>query len=1517
MSRSPRVPDPDADPAQAGRRRKRRTVPPPPSIDVDPAVTAGYIHDRYDLLIRGRAVSSTAVEEVVARLDGAVVGRVLYGGSSPVSQHDQANDDGRVQHGFHINIPLRRGQAHRKCTCVVAARQQDGETYEEAFDLLVDPANPMPVAVISGPTRSSQTYPHVRAPVVLYVERAALDHSGQLLVHGWAISLVAMVTVQVFVDEQHVGAAILGGQRDDVATAFPAYWNARASGFALSKRIEVPTGTEVSVRVQAISLNGFLHEAVVPMERARALAPGPTVEATAQIVPAPSVTVAPASSSMAARPIAPELNRDPRRVIAFHCDDMDLDAAGNLYVGGWAVCPIGISAVTVDLDDQPIGEAELGLPREDVGEQYSSIPMARYAGFRLTRMLGAVPAGEHRLRVLLRNGLDDLREEIRTVLIAQAAPVLLPATMPGEFRLEIDSPTVVAGAAVEPVTGRLTIEGWALSRSGITGIEVLLDDQRLGDAHYGLARQDVGRAFPDWVDSARSGYAFHCPPRSLRNGEHVVQLNVRARSGEILEHRFNVLVGKSEGSEDGMTIRQRMTQVEADVSRDVLDSLAYRPDFRLILRQDTVLDIEGLLATLASLRTQVYRDWRLEVLASDASTGDAVRALLAEAADDLVERIDVIDASDAATADQPIGDVAETSTLRLVGFLSPGDRLGCDALLQFTLAGGLHRDADMLYADELRLSPASREREPFFKPDFSPDLLLSTNYIGRPWVASTALIGRSGVTVRDLMEAGEYDAVLRCTEQAVQVHHVPRLLCERGVRQIDDIEREAAALTRAAARRGIVADVSAGAVPGTWRFRRTAPVTGMVSIIIPTCAAQGYIETCIKSLRERTAYRNFEIVCVDNIPDSQVAWKTWLKENADKVVAMPDAFNWSHFNNRGAKAAAGEYLLFMNDDVEVVRPDWLNAMLEHAQRPEVAVVGPQLLYPDNKVQHAGMFLATHGTARHAFRFSAADEPGYFGLALTQRNVIAVTGACMLMRRGVFQALGGFDEAHQIINNDLDFCLRAHRAGKLTVYTPYASLIHHEAASRDRMEDVFDLGQFAARWNTLFSAGDPYFNPQLSRHSDEYRPDDEPVETIFAGHPLFCRADIKRILAVKVDHIGDFVMALPAIRRLKQIFPAAAIHVLASRAAHAFAETEACIDEFIEFEFFHAVSGLGPREIGEVEYQALRDRLAPYRFDIAVDLRKHLDTRDVLCYTSARFLAGYDYMGQFPFLDVALEWEGDRNLQRKRSHVTGDLINLVEAIGRAGDSDRTRLEVASPAAGPPDFLPAAACALFDKPVVAVHPGVGNVMRQWPAEHFASLIDLLVTKNAVNAVLIGGMEEVELAEEVLSQVTNRDAVISLVGKTPLRRLPELLLACALYVGNNSGPKHIAAALGVPTIGIHSGVVDAIEWGPVGKRAVAMRRNMACSPCYLARPQDCTRNLACMRGLEPSFVQEMSEIFLARPLDRDVAVPLIETEPQVDDLAKARRRRSTNTSQNRAAARVKSRRRRRRQVASVAAD
>ncbi len=1468
-------------------------------IEIDPSISAGFINNRYDVEVRGWVVASSPVEEVALWHAGAVASRVQYGPPGATSRITLPDGTIVTRHVFTLLLPRTRAEAGGACDIAIGVRTASGQTHQQDFALAIDPLLPTQVRVQSGPTRPSADYAGELTPVVLFIERASVDPAGYLQLVGWAVSMATLVTIQVFAGDERVSSPRLGTRRDDVANAFPSYPNALHAGFMLSTPLNEQAQSASVVRAQAICADGFAHEIVVPLERvARAIpppqpahrpppappslpAPGevalprqdplyrlvtgfslsPDVLAAASLgTPTPSLAVPPAAAPVAS--IAPQKESDQRRIIYHFCDISTISDGGEVVVDGWAVCAIGIAVIEVWLDDQRLGEAEVGLPRDDVGEQYRNIPMSRHSGFRFVIHVPLPSEGEHRLRVVFRNGLDDTEEELSSHFVDRPKPPPV-IEAPAEFRFEIDTPSLSNGIVIEPITGRLTIEGWVLSRSGIAEMLIWLDDQRLGEAHYGLARQDVGNAFPDWPNSLRSGYAFHCPPRSLRNGEHIVKITVRAVNGEEMQRSFSIDVRKPEGSDEMVSIRRRMPLVEVDVLTEALDKLDCHPSFQLVLRQNGPIEPMLLARTFTSLRSQVYHDWRLTAWAEDAESAAEIRTCLADQPTDLADRVTVIDASgtDGNGLDTPFGANDESTSTLLFGLLCPGDELGCDALMELALAAGQWRTADFLYADEIRLSPASREREPFCKPDFSPDLLLSTNYIGRPWFAGRALLARAEVTPRALLRDAEYDIVLRCTEQASAVRHVPRVLCRRGADMLDSDNAARAALRRAAVRRGVQADVQPTTVPGTFRFRRRKRATGKVSIIIPTCAAHGHIETCIRTLRDQTAYRNFEIICVDNIPAHQVGWKRWLRDNADKVVDIPEAFNWSRFNNKAAEHAEGEYLLFLNDDVEVINAEWLDALLEHVQQPDVGIAGARLLYPGGKVQHAGMFLSTIGIARHAFRFAADDEPGYFGLALTQRNVLAVTGACLLVRREAFDAIGQFDEAHEVVNNDLDFCLRMHQAGLRTVYTPYAKLIHHELASRDQVKETFDTSHFERQWKSLFTAGDPYFSPLLSRHADDYRPDDEPVESVFAGHPMFRRDEIKRVLVVKLDHIGDFITALPAIRRLKHHFPNATIHVLAARGARAFAEAETCIDGFIEFEFFHARSGLGQKDLTEEDYAALRARLVPYGFDLAIDLRKHPDTREALRHVPARFLAGFDYMGQFTFLDVALEWEGDKNLHRKRTHVTDDLINLVEAVGTAASQDRNSLVSPTwPATTLPIFLAASVRRLFEKPVVAVHPGVGTVMRQWPAEHFAALIDLLIATSGVNAVIVGGPDEVELAQEVLEKVVHKDAVESLTGRTSLAELTEVLASCALYVGNNSGPKHIAAAIGVPTIGVHSGVIDPTEWAPIGQRAMALRRNMNCSPCYLARLEDCPRNLACLRQLEPASVWQACEALLA---------------------------------------------------------
>lgn len=1458
-------------------------------IQVNPLLPRGFIHGRCDILIRGRVVSTSPAQEVALHVGGALVTAIQFGEpeyAAPMALPDRLP---AFQRSFHFHLPRSAEIAASACRAVISARTAADEAHEEAFDLVVDPTDATAVILDSGPHQPASDS-SIRPPLVLYVERAAVDPDGLLQVHGWAISLTAIVDVQVFLDDAVVSSAVLGGTREDVAGAHPAYPNAGSSGFVLTARLDATNRNASGIRAQAIGRYGFVHQIVVPLQQVSChpLPAIPPVDAAFEPATA-AIALQPNPSTPTGLAVAPLPGLEPPggfRDINMYCDLALLTADGQLTVSGWAVSGGGIATIYVYLDDTLVGAAVHGRDRPDVGLEYPELTAAGQSGFLFDRRVADSAAGEPVVRVVVRSTEGLERSEtipVGTILPARGVDLPPVAQEPASgdaqaFRFELDSPRIVGNAVPDPITGRLTIEGWVLARSGVAGIDVLLDGQRLGEAHYGLARQDVAGAFPEWENALRSGYAFHCPPRGLRDGDHEVQLVVRANSGAEYRQSFAITVQKSESQDDSGTIRRRVTRTEADLFDALISDMVSgnadgRPAFDLRLRQTGAVDPDNLTATLESLRLQCYRDWHLTVLVDTPDQRQPLADVIASFDGDLTGFVSVVGTDDPAWQ-APLGQM-DAGGHHLIGLLCPGDELGSDALAELALASLLHPSAAFLYADEARISPASHEREPFFKPDFSPDLLLSTNYIGRPWVARSSLIASIGITPASLAVAGEYDLVLRATEQAAEIHHLPKLLCRRGAADLDDVAMSEAALRGTLARREIEGIVLPSAVDGSWRVKRVPRHAGKVSIVIPTCAAHGYIETCLTTLRDRTSYADYEVVVIDNIPDTQMAWKVWLQKNADKVVDMPDAFNWSRFNNLAADVADGEYLLFLNDDIEFEQDDWLDVLLEHAQRADVGVVGARLLYPDRKVQHAGMFLSNNGIGRHAFRFAAEDEPGYFGLALTQRNVMAVTGACMLVRREVFHALGRFDEAHQIVNNDLDFCLRAHKAGLLTVFTPYATLIHHELASRDRLKDVFDLSHFNAHWKTLFAAGDPYFSPMLSRHADDYRPDDEAVEAVHAANPLFRADDIKRILVVKLDHIGDFVTALPAIRRLKSLFPHAHLTVLAGPASRAFASLEPAIDAFVEFAFFHARSQLGERDLTPDDYTSLAAQLRPHRFDLAVDLRKHLSTRDVLQHTGARFLAGFDHMGQFPFLDIALEWEGDKALHRKRGHIVDELLSLVAAIGLAADADRQLMRPGhEPSSG--DAIPEAVRPLFAKPVVAIHPGAGNITKQWPEEHFSALIDLLTERNGVNVLLVGGSEERELAAWLIANVLNPAAVASVAGETSLTALPRILAACALYIGNDSGPKHIAAGLGVPTIGIHSGVVDAIEWGPVGPRAVALRRNMTCSPCYLAVAADCPRNLACLRLLEPVHVHLMAQKILARPVGASPA--LTPAEPPV---------------------------------------
>jgi hypothetical protein len=442
-------------------------------IEIDREIPGHRMHGRCDWLIRGRIVSGSPAEEVALLVDGATVGRIAYGRAG--GHAAPSLPGGRHVAVFHFHFSRPVDLPAGGCTFALAATTRDGAALQEEFALDADPARPNVALVAAGPVHPMGGPDAARPPIVLYVERAARDGTGRLLVQGWAVSFAPMLAIQVHAADAPLGAPRLNGARNDVAAVLPMYPNAGTSGFVLS--LEGVPDAVTEIRVQAICRTGFSHELTRPLERV-ALLPPPRAEERAPAAAAPPTLL------------------DERHKIHFHWDFVALSEAGELWLEGWAVCAIGLLGVAVEIDGVRVGEAELGRLRTDVGEQHPDIPFARLSGFRLRATLADLAPGPHAVRIIVRNGLDDLAEETRIVAAASGGPRPESAESTDgeddEFRFQLDHPAVVAGSVIGPVTGRMTIEGWALARSGIAAIDVTLDGQTLGDAHLGLPRLDVG-----------------------------------------------------------------------------------------------------------------------------------------------------------------------------------------------------------------------------------------------------------------------------------------------------------------------------------------------------------------------------------------------------------------------------------------------------------------------------------------------------------------------------------------------------------------------------------------------------------------------------------------------------------------------------------------------------------------------------------------------------------------------------------------------------------------------------------------------------------------------------------------------------------------------------------------------------------------------------------------------------------------------------------------------------------------
>lgn len=508
---------------------------------------------------------------------------------------------------------------------------------------------------------------------------------------------------------------------------------------------------------------------------------------------------------------------------------------------------------------------------------------------------------------------------------------------------------------------------------------------------------------------------------------------------------------------------------------------------------------------IASVRAQIYPHWEL-CIADDASTDPGVRALLERHAGQ-DSRIRIVYREQNGHIAASTNSALALASGEFVALFDHDDLLAEHALWWVAEAVNRQPDAGLIYTDEDKIDAANRRFDPNFKPQLNPELLLAQNMVCHLGVYRTALVRELGGFREGFNGAQDHDLVLRVIERLApqQVVHVPQVLYHwraiSGSTALDAGEKNYAAeagrkaVREHLARTGIAAEVfEAPGAPDMHRvrFARPSPLP-LVSILIPTRDRADLLGMCLDSLLARSSYGNFEVIIIDNGSTEEATRQLFARLPAERVTILRDEspFNFSALNNRAAAIARGSVLCLMNNDIEILTPDWLEEMVSFASRDGIGCVGARLWYPDGRLQHAGCILGVGGVAGHAHKYLPRGHGGYFGRALVHQSFSAVTAACLVLRREVYQQVGGMEEQLGVAFNDVDLCLKVRAAGYRNVWTPYAEMVHHESATRGDDNAPEKLARFSAeiafvqqRWGAQLQS-DPAYSPNLTAYHEDF------------------------------------------------------------------------------------------------------------------------------------------------------------------------------------------------------------------------------------------------------------------------------------------------------------------------------------------------------------------------------------------------------------------------------------------------
>ena len=677
--------------------------------------------------------------------------------------------------------------------------------------------------------------------------------------------------------------------------------------------------------------------------------------------------------------------------------------------------------------------------------------------------------------------------------------------------------------------GKIFATGWAVSSVAENEIEITVTDEKKEPVDAIVtwaARPDVGLAKYGDPKAGHVGIFLEIPSR----GQHLVTVHFKEKDAQgsviseqslplnpaLIAARKFLKESKAQyvnTKKSLVWLKKKLTRNEyADydtwlrimrVSRQELfkqrkTKFSYAPKFSVVvpLYHTPAKFLKDL---VRSMMYQSYANWELCLV--NASPEDVHLTSLLENWAMRDKRIRVIRLEKNLGIAQNTNAGIEASTGEFIAFLDHDDFLEPDALFCYVDALNKDKTIDVFYSDEDKTDEyAAHYFYPHFKSDFNIDLLHANNYMCHFLAVRKSLVDTVGGLNEKFDGAQDYDFVLRLTEHTKKIYHCPRILyhwrCSNQSTAANQgnkmyaIHAGKAALNAHYKRLGWNARAQEGAVDGWYQTKFTLKEEPLVSILIPNKDHTDDLDVCLNSFFERADYQNYEFIIIENnsvLPETFAYYEKIEKEHDNvKVVYWEAGFNYSAINNFGFKFAKGDYIMLLNNDVELITPDIFQSMLGFCMRPEVGIVGAKLLYNDHTVQHAGVLVGAGGLADHVFKGIHEDDPGYMGRAISSQDVSAVTAACLLVKRSVYEEVGGLEEEFQVAFNDVDFCLKVRKAGYLIVYDADIKLFHYESKSRG-MEDTTDrfirfgneMMLLNSKWDILSTFVDPYYNPNLS------------------------------------------------------------------------------------------------------------------------------------------------------------------------------------------------------------------------------------------------------------------------------------------------------------------------------------------------------------------------------------------------------------------------------------------------------